>query len=658
MTGASLAPEGSGGAHKQVCVVGAGPRGLSVLERLLARERHDPAHASLTVHLVDPGEPGAGTVWRTDQSPELLMNTVASQITLYTDESCDIHGPVEPGPSLYEWAVRVAAGDGEGFDGPTRAAAAELGPDSYPTRALYGRYLRDAFRRVVSRAPEHVTVESHRTRAVALMDNDGTQSVCLEDGSWLGGLDAVVLAQGHTPVRPLPRELRTAYLARSLGLTHLPPANPADADLGAVRPGENVLLRGLGLCFFDYLALLTTGRGGTFGQERGRLVYRPSGREPRMYVSSRRGLPYHARGENQKGVSERHRPGLLTPEVIAGIRERAARGEPVRFGEELWPLIAAEVESVYYGTLLRECGRGTEEAAFVDRYLTVGAAEREALLDAFGIRERLSWDRLARPYRDCEFDGRAAFGAWARAYLERDVAEARKGNREGPLKAALDVLRDLRNEVRLAVDHSGLEGGSYRRELRGWYTPFNGFLSIGPPVSRIEELIALMDAGIVELVGPDAEMRIEGSGPEAAFTARSALVPGPPVRARVLIEARLPEPDLRRSADPLMSYLLGSGQATSYRIPEDEGGGYDTGGLAVTERPYHVVDADGHAHPRRFAYGIPTEGVHWVTAAGIRPGVASVTLADSDAIAGAVHALTPAAAPAADGSYQSTGVLA
>jgi hypothetical protein len=72
--------------------------------------------------------------------------------------------------------------------------------------------------------------------------------------------------------------------------------------------------------------------------------------------------------------------------------------------------------------------------------------------------------------------------------------------------------------------------------------------------------------------------------------------------------------------------------------------GHETGGLAVTRRPYRLLDADGRAHPRRFAYGVPTESVHWVTAAGVRPGVNSVILGDSDAIARSVLALTPARA--------------
>ncbi|MGW3069329.1 FAD/NAD(P)-binding protein, partial [Streptomyces sp. NPDC001130] len=49
-----------------------------------------------------------------------------------------------------------------------------------------------------------------------------------------------------------------------------------------------------------------------------------------------------------------------------------------------------------------------------------------------------------------------------------------------------------------------------------------------------------------------------------------------------------------------------------------------------------LIDRQGAVHARRFAFGVPTEGVHWVTAAGARPGVDSVTLSDADAVARAV----------------------
>ncbi|NEE50674.1 FAD-binding protein, partial [Streptomyces sp. SID8455] len=72
----------------------------------------------------------------------------------------------------------------------------------------------------------------------------------------------------------------------------------------------------------------------------------------------------------------------------------------------------------------------------------------------------------------------------------------------------------------------------------------------------------------------------------------STEVPGPPIHSTVLIEARLPEPDLRRTDDPLMRHLLDTGQARPYSIAGSRGGSYQTGGLAVTERPYRLLDGN------------------------------------------------------------------
>lgn len=649
--------------HVEVCVVGGGPRGLSVVERLCANERALPSHAAITVHVVDPAQAGPGSVWRTEQSRCLLMNTVAAQITVYTDESVQIDGPIEPGPTLYEWAKSLALlGEPGDHDEQTLAEARALGPNSYPTRAFYGCYLRDSFTRIVSHAPEHVTIKLHRSRAVAVADTHGIvggpQGIRLEDGTRLNHLDAVVLAQGHVPARLSSAEARAASLARIHHLTYVTPTNPADADLDQIKPDQPVLLRGLGLNFFDYMALFTEGRGGRYTRDGDRLVYHPSGQEPVLYASSRRGIPYHARGENEKGASERYFPRLLTPGVITNLRMRAKDGQRLHFSKDLWPYIRREVESVYYGTLLETQGRGADRESLIEQYLFLPRDQDPGpLLTSYGIAptQRWSWDRIATPYLGRTFDDRADFQAWLLDYLARDIQHAMAGNVSGPLKAALDVLRDLRNEVRLAVDHGGLDGGSHRDELESWYTPLNAFLSIGPPVSRIEEMIALIEAGVLELTGPGTRIRIDINDP--AFVAASTEVPGPPVRATCLIEARLPEPDLRRTNDPLMRHMLDTDQCSAYRISGNQGTNYETGGLAVTERPFRVVDAKGRAHPRRFAYGVPTESVHWVTAAGIRPGVDSVTLGDSDAIARAMVALPPVAhAAAGTRSYRAAEV--
>ncbi|MFH8987064.1 FAD/NAD(P)-binding protein [Streptomyces sp. NPDC017940] len=631
-------------ADPSIAVVGAGPRGTSVLERLCASAAELlPPGARLTVHVVDPAPPGPGRVWRTAQPPELLMNTVASQVTLFTDASVDCAGPVRPGPSLYEWAAR--------------GHLPGLGPDDYPTRADYGRYLEWFFARTAATAPGGVRVVPHTARAVGLTQApDGLQVLALDDAEVLSGLSAVVLAQGHLPTTAEPaRAELSAYAARH-GLRLVPPANPADVDLSALAPGEPVLLRGLGLNFFDHMALLTVGRGGRFvpgDGAGGALRYVPAGNEPRLYAGSRRGVPYQARGDNAKGPYGRHRPVVLTPEAIAGFRKRADSGDAPDFRAEVWPLVAKEVETVYYTARLDASGAAERARAFPERFLDTapGSPEEALVLDAFGFApdDRWSWERLERPHGGRAFRSPGDHRAWLLDRLREDAAQAALGNVAGPLKAALDVLRDLRNELRLVVDHGGLSGASRRDQLDGWYTPLNAFLSIGPPRRRIEELTALIEAGVVEVVGPRLDVR----GADGAFLAHSPDVPGSGVRATTLIEARLPEPDLRRTGDPLLAGLLAAGQCRPHTVD-----GYETGGLDVTPRPYHLIDGEGRPHARRFAFGVPTEGVHWVTAAGARPGVDSVTLSDADAVArAALRAAVSARAGVAPAGAAPAGVV-
>lgn len=616
-----------------MCIIGAGPRGVSVLERICANARRLPADARVDVHVVDPARPGPGQVWRTGQSGLLLMNTVASQVTLFTDDSVEMDGRLEPGPSLYEWArflTLMGPVDGVGED--TLAEARTLGPDTYPTRAFYGRYLAWAYARIVRSAPPQVTVTGHGCRAVAVDDTGpDTQTVRLEDDTVLSGVGHVVIALGHVPIAPTAEEAGLAGFAAAHGLTYVPPGNPADVDMAAVPPGAVVAMRGLGLNFFDHLTLLTAGRGGTYGRREGRLVYRPSGREPRLFAGSRRGVPYHARGENEKGPYGRHLPVVLTPPVVAALRARTGPG--LDFRRDLWPLIAKEVETVYYTTLARVRGCSCDADRFRADYLRQdwGGPGEQRLLREFGLADRpWDWDRMAAPQAGREITSPRDFRAWLLGYLWLDVLQARRGNLGNPVKAALDVLRDLRNEVRLLVDHGGLTGRSHRRDLDGWFTPLNAFLSIGPPTRRIEEMIALIEAGVLEVTGPNTVVRPD---PASGTFLLTSDVPGSQQHAVALIEARMPEIDMRRATDPLIRHLAATGQCRWHVVPDPSGADLQTGGLAVTERPYHLVDAAGVPHPGRYALGVPTESVHWVTAAGIRPAVNSVTLADSDAVA-------------------------
>ena len=613
----------------KICIVGAGPRGTSVLERIIANHE-----GPVDVHLVDPFPPGAGSVWRINQSGMLLMNTVASQVSLYTDESVALEGPVVPGPSLYQWAKAIA---GDQYPDQVLTEASRLGADSYPSRAIYGYYLDWVFTQLVANAGD-VSVTVHRGTAVAVDDQpDGRQTVRLKSGSTVDGVDAVVLALGHGPVALTAEELRLRDFASERALTYVPPSNPADLDLSRIEPGEKVALRGLGLNFFDYLALFTEGRGGRYERTDDGLVYHPSGMEPALYAGSRRGIPHQARGENQKGPVGRHTPLFLTPPVI----ERLRRSGSVRFMHDVWPLIDKEARAVYYATLLAGRLIPSQAKEFSRRYVELLHADGDesVLLARFGVQshELWNWERIAKPYGEKAFSDQADYQRWLLGYLRSDAREAKRGNVSSPLKAALDTLRDLRNEIRMIVDHGGITGSSYRDELARWYTPFNAFLSIGPPLRRIEEMTALIEAGVLSVLGPGVRVALD-----EMFLVDAVSVPAPPIAVTTLIEARIPDVDLHRSANPLLRYLKATGQCRSFHIPDEGAESFESGGMAVTARPYRVIDATNRPHPGRFAYGVPTEYVHWVTAAGIRPGVGSVTLEDSDAIARAALAVRTA----------------
>src|ERR1700687_6296095 len=110
-----------------LAIVGLGPRGLSVAERLCANAESLLAHGQeLVIHLIDPHVFDGGQVWRSTQDRVLLMNTVACQVTVFVDDTVDCDGPVVTGPSLYEWARSIALIGSPKGPGDVRAGGGAL----------------------------------------------------------------------------------------------------------------------------------------------------------------------------------------------------------------------------------------------------------------------------------------------------------------------------------------------------------------------------------------------------------------------------------------------------------------------------------------------------------------------------------------------------
>src|SRR6185295_11936883 len=179
----------------------------------------------LDVHLVDPYPPGAGRIWRHAQPPLLAMNSMAADVTMYTDESVVCEGPIAPGPSFWEWAQTGPEVGPELVD-ELRAVTAS----TFPSRRLQSEYLGWVLRDVASRLPAGMRVHVHRATAVGLDDEGDAQVVRLDDGRALR-VDAVVLASGHLDATPTEDELALTARAAEHGLRYLPPEQTTDTDL-------------------------------------------------------------------------------------------------------------------------------------------------------------------------------------------------------------------------------------------------------------------------------------------------------------------------------------------------------------------------------------------------------------------------------------------
>ena len=165
----------------RICIVGAGPRGTGVLQRLCA------LGTDLEVHVVDPYPPGPGRIWRRAQPDLLWMNSPVSGV--------DMFGGPDGLPSLWDWfrgeGTHLLAG------GELAGEASRLTERRFASRPLAGTYYEWIF------AQASAKVRVHRCQAVDVRDHGSGQAVWLEGATEPLIVDAVILTQGHVGTRPV-----------------------------------------------------------------------------------------------------------------------------------------------------------------------------------------------------------------------------------------------------------------------------------------------------------------------------------------------------------------------------------------------------------------------------------------------------------------------
>jgi hypothetical protein len=623
-----------------IAIVGAGPRGVGILERLGASAPELGPHG-LDVHLIDPYPPGPGRIWRHEQSPLLAMNSMAADVTMFTDDTVVCDGPIVPGPSFWEWAQTSGAPDS--LSPELAAELRGVTASTFPSRRLQSAYLSWVLREVIAGLPPGLRAHLHRTRAVDLAEEGDLQLVRLENGDTLH-VDAVVLASGHLDATPTDDEQTIAARAAATELTYLPPEQTTDSDLSVVAPSETVLVRGLGLAFVDLVVLLFEGRGGRFEPVGDDLRYVPSGAEPRLVAGSPRGMPYHSKPHYGLRAGRPPLPRFFGP---AAVDPLIGSGGPVELRTQAWPLMAKEIAWGWYHELFV----GHPERVrlpwgeFAARYAGLewdSPAMAELIADAVPDPvDRIDFTALDQPLHGVRAPDLAALQPLVRERIAEDLRQHVDPAHTPHLGAFVAMLSVYGEVTRLAG--SGVLSARSRAEDLAWWQSFFNAVASGPPGFRVRELLALSRAGYVAFLGEGMWVDVAGG----AFRAGSASVPdAPPVTARVLVDARLPNPSVARTSDPLLAALLSAGDV-SEEVLRDAGGTLlrNTGLIRVRPADGALIDATGVPHPRRFAVG-PHTTVK-VAGAFTRPGMNAQSLRYNDAVARAVLRSLPGARAAA-----------
>jgi uncharacterized NAD(P)/FAD-binding protein YdhS len=253
----------------RIGIVGCGSRGLTVLERICALAVNTARR--IEVNVLDPQSPGPG-LHAVDQPEYLMLNTVASQISMFPDTPALDGREGRQGPNFYEWCLRFKSAD------------RSVQPNEFLPRRWLGEYLAWTYDEVIRSLPANVRV-IHHPLAVDNIEHTDMGQFVLSTAEVECSVDWLAITVGHAQPLQCPNGwLHSTSVAYSQ-------CDSLDSELSTEAFG----IEGLGLTAMDIVTGLTVGRGGQFREVADGLRYVPGGREPTIYMFSRSGMPYRTR---------------------------------------------------------------------------------------------------------------------------------------------------------------------------------------------------------------------------------------------------------------------------------------------------------------------------------------------------------------------------
>ena len=584
----------------RIAIVGLGPWGVCALERVVttARQELQPG-VDVAVHVIEPGTPGSG-VYDVSQPDYLLLNNPCGELSLYPFETEDDQPCY--GLGLYEWAV--AQGYRWVADRCLKDPTGQpIERHHFLPRRLMGEYLQWFYRALIAGAPPGVHIVHHPTAAIDLVGRrDRSEEVRLANGSSVV-VDHVIVTSGHTANEG------PDGAGRALD------PYPVASYVATIPTHSTVAVSGMGLVAIDVVTALTLGRGGQFVENGGSLTYKPSGREPRLQLFCRSGLPFTAKSVTGKDRTDVYKPLICTDEALDELsRAPDGRRRLVDVRKELLPLLFAEMYCRYYSqaAFQASCTR-VAGAAVRDRLGAAWAAgcfeaELASLAATFGHfdAEDLFFGRQPS-YRSSD-----DYEWFVYQSLADDLREAGVPDGASPTKSAGQVIRIYRDKMRAVVEQGGLSLDSYLDFNADICSRIHRIVA-GPPALRTRQMLALMDARIVRMPygpAPSRGRTVADLDPTAARTRVSSTAFEQPYveDVDIIIRGHLEEPRIAGSASQLLTRLYERGRVSQFRY-----GDVAVGSVDLTADS-HPIDIEGRPQTRISMFGVLTEGIRHFTA--------------------------------------------
>ncbi|CAC9960716.1 hypothetical protein [uncultured Gammaproteobacteria bacterium] len=576
-----------------MAIIGTGPRGISIIEKIhrnIPNKNFIKKLQCTTIYLFDKDELGCGRIWKTTQSECLLMNTISSHVTIYSNKQKNNYYA----PSLKEWISGAKNPDIKKYKGI-----------DFVPRRIYGLYLKSSFERMIKKISEYTQVIKRETQVVDINQYGKEQySLTTASGEKLTDINHIVLALGHSKNINIKRTFNK-------GLKYIAGDSCADMPLQNISSNNNIFIQGMGLSFYDILSTLTEGRGGLFYSVNNQLVYHPSGNEPSIIAGSRSGIPLLSRGKNQKNANY-NVEGIFFNIFNINNRKTIKNTDKLNFKKDIYPLIVKEIQFIYYKHYIYKMFNHEIYDLFKKDFSSINPfypipedIERKYKLKKFKDIDLYS---IYRPFIKSNLQSHNEFMRNLLEIIRLDIHNSEEGNIDNPWKASFDIMRDCRDTLRYIIENNYIKDYSFILDFKHTFESVLSFLTAGPPAVRLKQVLALIESKVLTIIAPDYCI----TQLNKKYYIYSKYHRRDKYLINVFIDGILPNPSLKNRDDLLLKNLHIKGIITEYSRLYKFG---IQGGVNVNSA-LQIINSAGNINKNIFCIGIPTENPNWFTQVG------------------------------------------